>query len=209
MTATQGILLGLLIGILGTAAFAAYRVQSLAAVDFTLTAPPVPPEVVRAVRSAEHGYYASQGPLRRAAEGVQDMAAILHPPLVYALDFSVGPFHLKGRTLDETIPWAIEQGYLQVHDAPARDFHWLYVYLAEQPGLADWGAAVHLEWLRQKHPGLRALTWDEIAADPRLVAKVYSGYVGAGGDWEAWEADLTPGPVAAARLGLTAATDTP
>ena len=202
MTGLQGLIAGLIVGAACAAAFAAWRVQSLAAVDFTLTAPPVPPQVVRAVREAEHGYYAAQGPVRRAAEGLQDVAAILHPPLVYALDFSVGPFHLKGRTLERTIPWAAERGYLQVHDAPVRDFHWLYVYLAEQPGLADWGAAVHLEWLRQEHPGLRALSWEEIAADPSLVAKVYSGYIGAGGDWEGWAADLTPGPVAAARLGL-------
>ena len=78
----------------------------------------------------------------------------------------------------------------------------LLLYLAEQPGLADWGAAVLLERLRQMHPELSKLSWQEISADPSLVAKVYSGYNGAGGDWEAWKADLIPGRVAAARMNL-------
>lgn len=199
-----GMLIGLAIGALGAIVFVSERVRSLSSVDFTVIAPPVPGEVVLAVRQAEERYYAGQSYPRRAMEMAQDIAAFLHPPLVYRLDFSVGPFRLKGHTLAETIPWALENGYLELRETPERDFHWLYVYLAEQPGLADWGAAVHLEALRQRHPQLREMTWTIIAADPMLVAKLYSGYLGAGGDWEAWEADIQPGAVAMKRLVLAA-----
>ncbi|MBM2577304.1 hypothetical protein JQC91_13425 [Jannaschia sp. Os4] len=198
-----GLLLGAVLGAVGAAAFVADRVRALSAVEFTLHAPPVPASVVHAVRIAEGAFYADLTAPRRMAEAAQDVAAFLHPPLVYRLNLSVGPYRLKGATLAETIPWALNEGYLHLGGAPPEDFHWLYVYLAEQPGLADWGAAARLEWLRRDHPGLRGMGWDEIAADPALVAKVYSGYMGAGGAWEAWRADLTPGAVARARMGLS------
>ena len=44
--------------------------------------------------------------------------------------------------------------------------------------------------------------WSEIAADPSLVAKPYSDYMGAGGAWDAWRADVAPGPVARERMRL-------
>lgn len=198
-----GISFGLLLGIAGTGVFIVERIQSLTLIDFSITSPPVPRQVLEAVGRAEHNFYTQLSPPRRMIEGAQDVAAFLIPSLVYKLDFSVGPFRLKGHTLNETIPWAIERGYLELRDGPPADFHWLYVYLAEQPGLADWGAAVLLERLRLRHPELSKMTWQQIATDPVLIAKVYSGYVGAGGDWEAWEANLRPGPIAAARMGVT------
>ena len=197
-----GALLGILIGALGTTFFLVKRVNALAKVDFSIVMPSVSSEVLSAVRQAEGDFYAQQPALRRLIEDGQDVAAFLAPSLVYKFDFSVGPFRLKGHTLDEIIPWALQNGYLELQKSPVWDFHWLYVYLAEQPGLADWGAAVLLERLRQMHPELSKLSWQEISADPSLVAKVYSGYIGAGGDWEAWKADLIPGRVAAARMNL-------
>lgn len=200
-----GISLGILLGIAGTAAFIAERIHSLTSVDFSITSPPVPQEVLEVVRRTEYDFYAQLSAPRRMIEGMQDAAAFLVPSLVYKFDFSVGPFRLKGHTLNKTIPWANEQGYLEIHQGLQADFHWLFVYLAEQPGLADWGAAVLLERLRRRHPQLSQLTWQEIAANRILIAKLYSGYMGAGGDWDAWEADLRPGPVAAARMGITLA----
>lgn len=198
-----GLIGGLLIGGLSATAFLVTRIQSLAEVDFEILAPEVPFEVIETVRLAETSFYASQSAPRQFIELTQDVVSFLHPPLVYRMNFSVGPFRLKGQTLNETIPWAIEQGYLVIGRTPVSDFHWLYVYLAEQPGLADWGAATHLELLRQKHPQLSQIEWPLIAADPRLTAKIYSGYLGAGGDWEGWKSDLIPGQVALSRLGLS------
>ncbi|MEM8836774.1 MAG: hypothetical protein AAGE89_01680 [Pseudomonadota bacterium] len=195
-----GFSVGLILGGLSVAAFAAARIQSLSAVDFEVIPPPVPFTVLETVRGAEADHYAAQPKSRQLVEHAQDMLALLYPPLVYQMDFSVGPFRLKGQTLATTIPWARENGYLVLREVPATDFHWLYVYLAEQPGLANWGAAVHLEWLRQRHPLLRDIGWPQIADDASLVAKIYSGYLGAGGDWAAWEADLVPGKVSLSRL---------
>lgn len=203
MSWLTGLIGGLAIGGFAATAFVAHRVQSLSEVDFELIPPPVPTEVIEQVRNAEANFYKNQSQVRRLTEVIQDVLAFLHPPLVYQMNFSVGPFRLKGQTLETTIPWAYDKGYLVVIQAPLSDFHWLYVYLAEQPGLSNWGAAAHLEFLRQKHPLLREMSWDNIAADPKLVAKVYSGYLGAGGDWAAWEANLVPGKVALARLGIS------
>lgn len=197
-----GLASGLLIGGLSATAFVTMRIQSLSELDFVIVPPDVPFEILDSVRSAENDYYAAQPKTRQLAEWAQDVATFLHPPLVYRMDFSVGPFRLKGKTLDAAIPWAHESGFLILTDAPVSDFHWLYVYLAEQPGLANWGAAVHLEFLRQSHPLMRDIDWPQIASDPQLIAKMYSGYLGAGGDWDAWKADLTPGKVALSRLGL-------
>ena len=68
--------------------------------------------------------------------------------------------------------------------------------------LNDWQAATYLQWLKEAHPLMTDLTWSEIEAKPELVAKLYSGYMGAGGAWELWREDLTPGSVAKQRLGL-------
>lgn len=202
MKLLAGVVLGIFVGALGTTVFIVNRVNALAKVDFSVVTPSVSSTVLSAVREAETEFYAQQPALRRLIEYGQDVAAFLSPSLVYKFDFSVGPFRLKGHTLNETIPWALENGYLELQMSPLADFHWLYVYLAEQPGLADWGAAVLLERLRQRHPQLSKLSWQEISADPNLIAKVYSGYIGAGGDWEAWKADLIPGRVAAERMKL-------
>lgn len=194
------VLLGILIGAVSAVAFVSQRIQALSAVDFEIIAPPVPFVVIEAVRGAEHGFYAKQSRTRRLIEEAQDIGAFLSPKLVYEMNFSVGPFRLRGHTLAATIPWAIDEGYLILQDAQVQDFHWLYVYLAEQPGLAEWGAAVHLEHLRRRHPLMQELGWSQIAADPSLIAKVYSGYLGAGGDWDKWAADLVPGSVAKDRM---------
>ncbi len=198
----SGLIGGLLIGGFAAAAFVVHRVQSLSEIDFETVPPPVPFEVIEKVRGAETSYYSNQSQARRFVELLQDVMAFLHPPLVYQMNFSVGPFRLKGQTLEQTIPWARDQGYLIISEAPLSDFHWLYVYLAEQPGLSNWGAAAQLEFLRKKHPLLRNIGWTDIAANPALVAKIYSGYLGAGGDWATWEADLVPGKIAVARLGV-------
>ena len=46
------------------------------------------------------------------------------------------------------------------------------------------------------------MPWSQIAGDRRLTAKLYSGYLGAGGDWAGWKASVEPGAVARKRLGI-------
>ena len=109
---------------------------------------------------------------------------------------------MKAQTIEDLLPWAIDRKYLILKDIKTEDFAHAVAYFSEQPVLNDWQASVYLEWLRQDHPELVALNWSQIASDRMLVAKLYSGYMGAGGDWDTWRANLTPGVVALSRLGL-------
>ena len=199
----KSILIAGLVGALIATLFLHYRTKWLSSFDFELVTPPVPQTVLAQVRAAEERYYASRGLPRRLAEEAEDIAAFLSPALVYRANLSVGPYRIKAATIEELLPFAIEEGYLRgVSDEEGRALR-AVAYFSEFPGLSTWGAAVVLEHLRQRHPQLRALDWATIAADPRLVAKLYSGYMGAGGAWEAWESDLEPGPEAKRRFGLT------
>ena len=183
--------------------FVHHRVRSLAAIDFRVTYPPVPVSVTSAVRAAEARFYSGQGMLRGLVEEAQDIAALVWPPLVARMDSSVGPYRIKASTIAELMPWAQAQGYLTVIEADPHQALAAIAYFSEQPALADWGATLVLEHLRQRHPELREMDWETIAAEPRHVAKLYSGYMGAGGDWAAWEATLEPGPEALRRLDMT------
>ncbi|MEM9999805.1 MAG: hypothetical protein AAF940_02890 [Pseudomonadota bacterium] len=179
------------------------RASWLSSIDFRVAYPDVPVEVTTAVREAELAYYNSLSQPRRAIEAAQDILTFAAPSVTFAFNFSVGPYRIKAATIDELIPWAMDNGYLQIIDAPASHARQSIAYFAEQPALADWGAAVILERLRRRHPLLRERPWGEIADQPMLVAKLYSGYMGAGGDWALWERDLVPGPEALRRLKLS------
>jgi len=66
----------------------------------------------------------------------------------------------------------------------------------------QWLAALLLQHLKEEHPILATLPWSQIAGDRRLIAKLYSSYMGAGGDWAAWKASVEPGDVARKRMGI-------
>ena len=179
-----------------------HRYRVLAAADFVISPPPVPRSVITAVKHAETWAYAQEPWYRRAAEYAQDVLTFVVPRLTYRMDFSVGRYRVKPATVERLMPWAVQQGYLQLHGEPDKRLRHLLPYFSEQPVINDWQVAVILESLRRDHPVLGDLAWDQIAADPLLVAKLYSGYMGAGGDWEQWRATVTPGPVARARMQL-------
>ncbi|GGL77916.1 hypothetical protein [Wenxinia marina] len=195
-------LIAALAGSVATGAYLNERARWLAAIDFRLVYPEVPAEILAAVREAEAGYYSDRGLLLVWSEEAQDLLTFLGPGLTYRLDLSVGPYRIKASTIESLLPWAVENGYLVVEGAPEEHVLQALAYFAEQPGLARWGVAAILEQLRQRHPELRGMAWDEIAADRRLVAKLYSGYMGAGGDWSGWAESIEPGPEAQRRLGL-------
>jgi hypothetical protein len=197
---TIGEVLGILTMLAVVVAIFYHRYRVLAAADFSIDPPPVPRSVVAAIKHAESFAYAQEPWNRRAAEYAQDVLTFLVPRLTYRMDFSVGRYRIKPATIEALLPWAVQQGYLQMHGRPDDRLRHLLPYFSEQPVINDWQVAVILESLRRDHPGLRDMTWDRIGADPWLVAKLYSGYMGAGGDWERWRATLTPGPVAQHRL---------
>jgi hypothetical protein len=199
---TVGEVLGILTMLAVVVAVFYHRYHALAAADFAIDPPPVPRSVVVAVKHAEAFAYAQEPWYRRAAEYAQDVLTFLSPRLTYRLNFSVGRYRIKPATIEALIPWAEQQGYLQMHGTPDERLRHLLPYFSEQPVINDWQVAVILESLRRDHPTLREMSWEQIAADPALVAKVYSGYMGAGGDWEQWRATLTPGPIARTRMRL-------
>jgi len=199
---TIGELLGILTMLIVVVAIFYHRYRRLAAADFEISAPPVPRSVLASIKTAEKQAYAQEPFARRVAEYLQDVLTFLVPSLTYRLDFSVGRYRIKPATIEAAAEWAVEAGYLTMHVDPDPGLRHLLPYFSEQPVLNDWQVAVILERLRLDHPRLRDCTWDEVAADPWLVAKLYSGYMGAGGDWEQWRATLTPGSVAQQRLGL-------
>lgn len=180
------------------------RVMALASVDFRVSYPEVPIEVNEAVRSAEARYYAALPLPRRLVEEAEDILALLWPAAVARLDLSVGPYRIKASTLDDILPWAIAEEYLELVDVDPDEALAAISHFSEQPALADWGASLVLEHLRLRHPQMQTVDWETIASHPYLIAKLYSGYMGAGGDWVGWEASLTPGPEATRRMQLQA-----
>ena len=197
------LLLGAALGAVAMLAQMESRADWLSGLDFSLSTPEVPMEVLTAIHEAETRSYANEPLLRQMAEEVQDILVFAAPGLAYDLNYSVGRYRIRASTIETILPWARERGYLTTPEhVPLDDLAEAMAYFAEQPILNDWQAAVYLDWLRDDHPDLRDLGWEEIAADPVLIAKLYSGYMGAGGDWSGWQSDLSPGPVAIGRMGL-------
>ncbi len=196
-----GLLTGFVVTLFAVGLVAARKAAWLSHYRFELVQPPVPAGVLERIRTAEAGYYAAAPVWRRLAEEAQDALAILAPGLVYRLNLSVGPYRMKARTVEELLNWAIASDFLRLRGDTGRASRAAISYFAEQPVLSDWEAAIYLAWLRDSHPGLAAVSWSEIAESPSLIAKLYSGYMGAGGDMVQWRASLEPGAVAIERLG--------
>jgi hypothetical protein len=159
--------------------------------------------VVEVVGTAEEAWQAQLSPLRATAEHWQDEAARTAPLEAYAADWSIGRFNIRPSTARSALDWAFAQGI-------AADFGY-----HQQPGdeeivhhimdLARSSSLVKLilAQLRDGHPALREMAWDTIEAADQYIAKLYSGYLGAGGAWEAWRSNLLPGDEARQRLGCT------
>lgn len=202
------LVIGVLIGAFVTVWIMKERAHWLSGLAFELTQPSVPHSILSAVRTAESASYRQRSILRRAAEEAQDVMVFASPELAYRLNVSVGRYRMKAQTIEDLLPWAIAEGYVRLEETTPEQFAHALAYFSEQPSLNDWQAAAYLAWLKKDHPMMRDLAWAEIADDPHLVAKLYSGYMGAGGAWEEWRKDLTPGAVATERMGLNAATGT-
>lgn len=178
------------------------RKRQLQRLTFHLRGPDVPAAILDAVRDAEAQFYRDLGPLRRFVEDVQDVFSFLVPGLIQALNLSVGPYRIRPQSVAGLLDEAVALGYLTVEDAEAGADHALLAYLSMQPVINQWQAALLLQHLKDDHPQLAALDWSAIAAEPRLIAKLYSGYMGAGGDRAGWRATLEPGRVAKKRMHL-------
>jgi hypothetical protein len=157
--------------------------------------------LVEVIRSAEQAWQESLPVFRRMGEETQEQLARLDPGLVAARDFSIGTCNLRPSAARLAIMWALEHGlgaYLGVTGLPEdpRLVEWIL-----DPAQEDRLVLCLLGALREAHPDLQSLPWDVICAQDDLIAKLYSGYMGAGGAWGAWQASLAPGAEAQRRLG--------
>lgn len=191
-------ILGALIAVWGLSE----RSQWLSRIDFRVSDPGVPESILGSIREAEAEYYASRPLMRQVFEHAEDVLTFAAPRITYAANLSVGPYRIRARSIEEALPWAIEHGFLSAPSGLERNLVLAQAYFSEQPGLAKWQSEVLVAQLRERHPLMRNLAWEHIAADRALVAKLYSGYMGAGGAWELWKSDLKPGPEAMRRMGL-------
>lgn len=181
----------------------ANRVKQLTRLDYDIQMPPIPPAIIERIQKAEAAYYFGASWGRKIIEQCQDVMTLLFPRWVYRLNFSVGRMRMKPHTIRELLSWAIKNQFLKLHTRKDDKQAYLLAYFAMQPFVSRWQAGVYLAYLRELHPVLRSRSWDDIEQDTRLVQKLYSGYMGAGGDWETWLKTAEPGPEAVRRFGLT------
>ncbi len=194
------ILIGLCIGACAALWIMKERAHWLASLGFELNPPPVPASILAKIKEAESRSYENRPLIRRLAEEAQDVFVFASPEMAYKLNFSVGRYRIKAKTIEDILPWAIERRFVVLEQTSLADFSHALAYFSEQPGLNDWQAAIYLQWLKEDHPLMTELAWLDIEAEPELVAKLYSGYMGAGGAWELWRENLSPGSVAKKRL---------
>lgn len=188
-----GAMFGLIAAIVVVVLFLYRRFLVLSSMDFRLNPPAIPRIVIVSIETAETEHYRSQPFWRRTIEALQDILTFVSPSLVYKLNFSVGKYRIKPKTIDGLTQWAIKSNYLRMHSEDDKRWKALIAYFSHQPAINDWQISVYLEKLRQNHPTLQYLDWSEIEKSDELIAKLYSGYMGAGGDWRAWQYSLTPG----------------
>lgn len=194
--------LGLFVGVGSSLWMMKERAHWLASLEFELTPPAVPTSILATIRQAEKRSYEERSIVRRLVEEAQDVLVFASPEIAYKMNFSVGRYRIKAKTIEDILPWAAEQHFVVLGRTSPTSLAHALAYFSEQPGLNDWQAATYLQWLKQDHPQLADVPWAFIEADPELVAKLYSGYMGAGGDWDLWRQNLISGPVAKQRLDL-------
>lgn len=182
------------------------KMHDLLRLDYTLHETGVPELVVRLVQAAE-SYYYSQSKTNTSIEAIEDLLALIAPQIVYRFNFSVGRMRMKPKTMESVILWAIQQKMLTLNTKNAPKLAYLLAYLAIIPNVCRWQAEVYLAKLKSDHPQLADIDWSEIAEKPELIAKLYSGYMGAGGDWEGWKQTLEPGKEARKRFKYSGAQD--
>ena len=196
-----GFFVGIAVTLMGVFALLFRRRARLQELDFHLTLPEVPLPVLNTVKQAEIRYFQELPLLRRGIEASQDVVALFWPQLAFALNISVGAFRIKPQTIRALIHFAIQEKYLQMRIPEDYRFDSFLSYFSMQPALNDWQAELLLQKLKMQHPATMEVSWQQISSRPQLVAKLYSGYMGAGGDWEAWLASAEPGTVSQSRLG--------
>lgn len=196
-------ILFIILGFYSLQVFASYKRKSiLMKMQVHVSRPPVPYAVLDEVRQAEDVYYAELPRHKRIIKQAQDILSLLFPRLIYKINSSVGLYRIKAQTTLGLIDYSIENEYLILNFRRNKKYRQLLPYFAIQPSISEVIASVLLHKLKEEHPMLKNVSWDKIANDRLLICKLYSGYMGAGGDWESWRLNITPGKVAKHRFYL-------
>lgn len=197
-----GFLVAVIIIFVALIAIVYVRKKRLHKFYFKIRGPHIPDNVLDEVRAAENKFYNELGFIRRIEEDMQDIIGFLWPSVVFRLNFSVGVYRIKAKTIEELMQYALDNKYIDISLPKNKKYRYLLAYFSLQPLLSEWQASLLLQSLKEQHTLLKKYSWQKIANDKKLIAKLYSGYMGAGGDWELWHKDLKPGKVAHYRLGL-------
>lgn len=160
----------------------------------------IPRVVLFSVQTAEEAAYARTSKIRYVIESAQDILAFLSPKFIFKRNYSVGSYRLKSRSAQLAIRWAVRNKKLVIYDKNYKDFTENLPQFIVSPRYGEDIARLVLEKLKSTHPLLKKMRWADIANDDYLIAKIYSGYMGAGGDMREWKKNLQPGSVARKRL---------
>jgi len=169
-------------------------------INYTLKTKPVPRIVLSAIAAAEESAYAKTSATRFIVEAIQDILVRFSPRHVYHKNYSVGTYRIKAKTAKSAIRWAIKRELLKIHDKNYKDYTELIPLFVMSPRYNEDITRVVLTQIKEKHPILRKLRWQDIQKDDYLIAKIYSGYMGAGGNFNDWKKSITPGKEAQKRL---------
>lgn len=159
----------------------------------------VSPWVMSVVLQAEQNWQASLGPVRGNVKLLQDEIAYTNPEMAWKNNNSLSRFNIRPSTAYKAIRWAHGAG--MPINFPAAPLPEQVVGYIMNPSTDAKLAEIILNQLRDDHPILRQKSWAEIEASDEMIAKLYSGYTGAGNAWDDWRRDIKPGSVSIQRLG--------
>jgi hypothetical protein len=159
----------------------------------------VPSWIMRVMLDAEVNWQRSLGPIRGNLKLLNDEVAYTDPLRAWRNNNSLSRYNIRPSTAYKAILWAQDAGAAPDFPKPPLPEQVIGWIMSEQTDTRL--AELILNQLRDDHPMLRDKSWDEIAGNDEWIAKLYSGYAGAGNAWDAWRADLKPGSVAIDRLG--------
>lgn len=162
------------------------------------TSPPI--WLAEVIRAAEDTWHNNLGIVRKLAEDAQDLLAAENPSAAYRNNYSIGNSNIRPQTARAAIDWIFNNQLEQSIGFQERPDDNALVAMILNPAEENKVVLSILTHLQQIHPGLNNMNWDQITASDSLIAKIYSGYLGAGGAWDQWKSGLIPGQEAMSRL---------
>lgn len=159
----------------------------------------ISPWVMRVMLDAEVNWQRSLGPIRGNLKLLNDEVAYTDPLVAWRNNNSLSRYNIRPSTAYKAIRWAQGAGAAPDFPDPPLPEQVVGWIMSEETDTRL--VELILNQLRDDHPLLRDKTWQEIEGSDEWIAKLYSGYTGAGNAWDAWRADLKPGSVSIDRLG--------